>query len=727
MGGNRIISIGGHFYDTGTANKSFLQVALDLKTLGVKNWYFLLEIKDPSLINVDPFSVNKDTGRCDLTKDQVSRITIECIHNMWYYLREIVRIPASGMPEGVPYKANRGNIAQAWCLIHGVDSWLCIPRQQGKTKSALGAQCWAYSFGTAKSRFIFINKDGDNAKTNLRDFADIISTLPEYLRYESIMEDDGHITKETKNATRMMHPVTKNEIIVKPKANSYEAALGIARGLTAPILHFDETEFTPFIDVIVENSVSTYETASRVSKENGTIYGRIFTSTPGDIDTDAGKRAEKLLGKCAKWDDSFYDKTPAEINEILYADDRMGVVYIEYSYRQIGLSEEWFRTIAKKINNRLTVRREILLQRLRGSSDSPYDRDDIDRIIDLAQKPIQQIMLNKYYRVDVYEKLNRSIPYIVGIDCATGNGGDNNAMSIINPYTTAVAAEFECSFVGEPEFIVCIKELVKKHIPRAILCIERNHVGDSIIKFLLKSEIAGRVYFDKFKKLAEEGMDELSKVEDILKKRARDNTHYGVYTDVKSREVMFSILADRIKTHKKEFVGQNVTRDITKLVMKGTKIQAAAGFHDDAVMSYLVGMYVFYYGNNLEVFGFSKSDVFYQDEKNQGLLRPEDVDLEALPESVRGTIESELVRNAQMSFSDREFTEMMRSQQRSQTLSAKGLVENELYENTIDRDPDIDFNYGTQNFDIFDELNESVGEFEDAVPYADDYDIYGVH
>jgi hypothetical protein len=91
------------------------------------------------------------------------------------------------------------------------------------------------------------------------------------------MEEDGKITKSKKSATRYQHPVTGNEIVVRAKAISYEAALGMGRGLTAPILHFDEVEFTPYIDVIIENSVSTFETASRKSAEVGAIYGRILT------------------------------------------------------------------------------------------------------------------------------------------------------------------------------------------------------------------------------------------------------------------------------------------------------------------------------------------------------------------------------------------------------------------------------------------------------------------
>ena len=105
----------------------------------------------------------------------------------------------------------------------------------------------------------------------------MIDCLPEYLRYESIIEEDGKVTKSIKNATRMVHPVTKNQVLVRSKAVSYDSALGMGRGLSAPILHFDESEFTNYIDVIVENSVSTFETASRKSKEVGAIYGRIFT------------------------------------------------------------------------------------------------------------------------------------------------------------------------------------------------------------------------------------------------------------------------------------------------------------------------------------------------------------------------------------------------------------------------------------------------------------------
>lgn len=240
----RIIQYNGKFYDTKSPNGSFSKVALDLKRAGVENWYFLLEIKDVNLININPYQVDNKTGKTTLSKNQIEHIMLECKQNPWYYLREISRIPEPGLDGGVMYRANRGNIAQAWCLIHGIDSWLCLTRQQGKTISMLALITWIYSFGTTNSTFIFVNKDQDNAKENLRRVCDQIDLLPEYLRFESVLiedEEDGKtkIVKARKNATTISHPVTKNKIITKSKATSYSNALSLARGLTSSLIHFD--------------------------------------------------------------------------------------------------------------------------------------------------------------------------------------------------------------------------------------------------------------------------------------------------------------------------------------------------------------------------------------------------------------------------------------------------------------------------------------------------------
>lgn len=685
---NRIKRIKGRYYDTGTKNKSFLQVAKDLKQLGIKNYYFMLEIRDYTLVDVDPYAPN-------LTQDQVSRIMTECTRNIWYYLREICRIPSQG-GVGVMFKANRGNIAQTWCVLHGIDSWLCLPRQQGKTQSCLAIFAWAYSFGTNDSNFIFINKDGGNAKENLQRLKDQIDCLPEYLRFEQILEEDEttgklKIVKAVKNATSMKHPITKNRIIIKSKATSYESALSLARGLTAPFLHFDEPEFTNHIKTIVENSVSTYDTAARNAKKNGALYGRCFSCTPGDLDTTMGQESQELLSHTVKWTEKMYDMaydpnddSKNEVLQYVRNNGENGIVYIEYSYKQIGLTDEWLRDMYNKISNPLVVKREILLQRLRGSSQSPFDQEDIEYIVNSIHPIIEELYILEHFRFDIYTELNRRTPYLIGIDCSTGTNGDNNAITILDPYTVEPVAEFKCPYIGETMFEKLIQELIKKYIPLGVLCIERNSVGDGIVDHLMNSPVAQNLYTDKGADLVELNMRDNQTVESMLKKRGEIKQYTGVYTGTKSREDMMAILMRHMAEFKDKFITKNITEDISRLVRTNSgKIEAGPGFHDDSIMSYLMTLYVYYHGNNLYKYGIVKGSKAIKEE-NRGLTY-EDIEYShIIPHE-----NLEVMKQQEEFRKENNYEEMMRqailkSQRESMLLSKKGLSHNDTIENTPD-------------------------------------------
>lgn len=707
---NRIKRVGNKFYDVGTANKSFLQVAKDLKSLGIHNYYFMLEIYDYSLVNIDPHAKN-------LTRDQISRIITECTRNPWYYLREVCRIPDQG-GVGIPFKANRGNIAQTWLTLHGIDSWLCLPRQQGKTISFLCLLSWAYSFGTNNSTFIFINKDSGNAKENLQRLKDIIDCLPEYLRFDQILEEDENgkvkLVKAARNATSMKHPITKNRIIIKPKATSYESALSLARGLTSNVLHFDEPEFTPYIKPIIENSVSTFETAARNAKKNGAMYCRAFSCTPGDLDTSMGQEAQEVLSHTTKWSehmyDMRYDSANDDNNELLqYVKNNggNGIVYIEYSYKQLGLTDEWLRNMYNKIQNPIVVKREILLQRIRGSSDSPFDQEDIEYLASMIQPVIDEMYILEHFRFDIYKKLERLTPYLVSIDCSTGTNGDSNAITIINPYTVRPDAEFKCPYIGETQFEKLIMELIMDHIPRACVIIERNSVGDGIIDHLLNSPIRSNLYFDKNKDLVEENLADASNNVSMLKRQGEQKKYYGVYTNNQSREDMFAILFRRMAEFKDDFVTKNITDDIAHLVrFKSGKIAAAEGAHDDSIMSYLIGMYVWYHGNNLTAFGIVKGSREIENQ-NQGLKRTvEDIEnMDILPADTIATMKKQEQVRKENDYEKIMREALIKAQRQSLELHKKGLVENP----TLDKSQEVQLEeiYGNNNIDMsfFDEMN----------------------
>lgn len=298
-----------------------------------------------------------------------------------------------------------------------------------------------------------------------------------------------------------------------------------------------------------------------------------------------GQESQELLSNTTKWTEKMYDmaydpkdESKNEVLQYVKNNGKNGIVYIEYSYKQIGLSDEWLREMYNKISNPLVVKREILLQRLRGSSDSPFDQSDIEYVTSCIQPIIDELYILEHFRFDIYEELQRTTPYLVSIDCSTGTNGDSNAITIINPYTVRPVAEFKCPYIGETMFEKLIQELVKKHLPRAIVIIERNSVGDGIIDHLLNSPIRSNLYFDKNKDLVESNMNDNQTVTSMLKKQGEMKKYYGVYTGPASREDMMTILFRRMAEYKDDFVTNNIIEDISRLVRtKSGRIEAGPG------------------------------------------------------------------------------------------------------------------------------------------------------
>jgi hypothetical protein len=422
--------------------------------------------------------------------------------------------------------------------------------------------------------------------------------------------------------------------------------------------------------------------------------------------------AQELLSHTTKWTEKMYDMQwdkNDDNNEVLQYvrhNGGNGIVYIEYSYKQIGLTDEWLREMYNKISNPLVVKREILLQRLRGSSDSPFDQSDIEYITQCIRPIISELYLLENYRFDIYKELERTKPYIVSIDCSTGTNSDSNAITILDPYIVEPVAEFKCPYIGETQFEKLIIELVRKYIPRAIVVIERNSVGDGIIDHLLNSSISQNIYFDKNRDLVEQTMVDNQNITSMLKKQAEQKKYYGVYTGNTSRDDMIAILFRHMAEYKEKFITQNITEDISRLVRTKTgKVEAGPGFHDDSVMSYLIGLYVYYHGNNLAMFGFVKGSEEIKNQ-NQGMKTYDDVTYTGIiPQR-----DIDIIKKQELVRKENNYEEMMKlailkSQQESMTLYQKGLIHNGIIESTPEGVLEDYSQNGELDMSLFDDLN----------------------
>lgn len=623
-------------YHLKTKNHSFIATAIDLHRLGIKNNKFMLRLYDRTLENVDPYAPF-------LSEEMIQRVCLECMRNIWYYLREVARISepgaAIGPGKGSPYLLNRGNLAAAWCFIHNIDHYLVLPRQIGKTKSTLALINWTFLFSSG-TKMLFLNKDGQAANQNLKDMKEQRDLLPLYMQQKVVVNKDGEKKKATgDNVTSLENVHNGNHIVAKAPARSAATADNVGRGATQAIQYIDEFEFIKYIYTIITAAGPAFNTAAEKAEKNNAPYCRIFTTTPGNIDSEPVSTTEKFRAGMMRFTESIYDCVDKQkIKDVISSNSELGIVYIEFSYTQLGKDDKWFRSVCQRVaNDPVKIKREIFLQRIRGSTQSPFSQEDLEMINNVKQEPIYNLCILNLFMINIYEKLNPEIPYIVSVDCATGSGVDNTALTIIDPYTQRPVGEFKSPHIGPEQTKKMLIVLVSKYIPKAILAIERNHLGSAIIDGLKLSRISHNVYFDNSKIFSPDVDAKLDR-NGYLVAQSNLNQFYGVYTSVKTRPIMFDILFSRVRDYKKDFVTQNIIDDLNNLVRTPTgKIAAASGKHDDSIMSYLIGMYVLFNGTNLERYGFHRGDKAKVHKEKEELTQEEIAEafMTSIPEEAR--------------------------------------------------------------------------------------------
>jgi len=697
------------YYDTETTNLTFLQVADDLRKLGIKNNKFFLRLNDVGLKGIDPHSpiVYK-------SEELIYRIINECMSNIWYYLREVAMIADQGNNKGARYKLSRGNLAATWCFINSISHYFCIPRQCGKTQSEISNILWAYLFGLTNSEMAFFAIDQDLTSVNLNRLKVQRSLLPSYLQLnEEVVIDDvlGTKDKAVDNVRKIYNPMPKNTIYTKGKASSKDKAVTMGRGLTLPLYWFDEFDFTNYVDEIVMAAGPSFVTASDNAIANNSIACRIMTSTPGDLDSAAGKAAMNIINKMCRWSETYYDLGPEKTKEIISKNSDIGIVEIKYSYQQLGKDDAWFKKSCMSVGyDEIKIRREILLQRIRGSSDSPFSQEDLMALQEKNLNVIDEILISDY-RIDIYKKLNPEIPYLVGVDVASGIDSDNTAITITNPYTLQADAEFKSPAIGTFDLKRLLYTLIRKYLPKAVLCIERNHCGDAVIDELWNTQIRRNIFYNEKKDLVDNGalkVDHGRQLTEPEKRRLR-----GVWTGTTSRELMMDLLMLTVQEHKDRISSNFLLNDILALVIKNSKIQAGPGAHDDNIMSYLITLYVYTYAKNLKRWGIIKGMKEPDAQDDDGGAQEKDAFayLEQIaPEEAELFRRQHEMRNPDDFYKDLSssiYKSLLESEKIDQvTKSTKYVKDVDYEENQYELENDKLRNPHSTSLDFFDDLNE---------------------
>lgn len=598
--------------DLDTPNRSFVRICSIYQAFGVENHAFPLALIDQSLRGVDPFSPN-------LTQEQITRITIECKINPWYYFREIARAPGMAGGAARPMEANRGNIALFWLFFNHVFTTLIQIRQTGKSFSTDTLMNYLLNIGCTDTKINLLTKDDDLRRKNIVRLKEIYSEMPGYLQQKTRADTNNN-----------------EEITIKSLGNYYNThvpqaseknAIKMGRGLTSPIFHIDEPPFQPWISKALPAALAATGAAVDIAKEFGGHYGTILTTTAGKRDDRDGKFIYNIVQGSAVWTEALLDcKDIIELDDTIrkMSRDRVCRVNITLNHQQLGKTDEWLlEKLEDSVQTGEDANRDYFNMWTAGGLSSPLPTAIVERISysckDVVSTEIHKV--NRYttrWYIGGDDFITRLItkPCILSLDSSEAVGKDDIGMVWTDPET------FETLGAGhynETNIIIFAEWLADLFIrfPKMICIIERKSTGSTLLDYLL-------VY------LPQRGIDPFKRLfntvvqNSIINKNAYDEIRQpmnrrdpNIYTRYKqtfgyntsgtgpmSRSVLFSELllqsatksCDRI--HDKKLIDQ-----ICGLEVRNGRVDHASGSHDDMVVAWLLTHYLLARGHNLSHYG----------------------------------------------------------------------------------------------------------------------------
>lgn len=369
----------------------------------------------------------------------------------------------------------------------------------------------------------------------------------------------------------------------------------------------DEFAFLKFNKLIYMSSTPANAQAALEAKNNGKPYGKLITTTPGDLNTPHGIYCYNFFDNTAPFKERLYDMNKAEVQEYVNMNSKNNFLYIKYSYKQLGRSEKWFNQQCRDLNgDLLAIRRELLLEWCHSSDLSPFSSTDLYKLSQSIHDPVGTLFVKKYYPFNIYKDFNFNGKLLIGVDFAAGLDEDNTAITIADE-TGEVLADFRNSIIDVPETVELIIELMTNYFPNSVLFPERNNVGITAIQMLLRvPKVSNRIYYEK-----KEAKGEKRASADFDKTTGKFYTKvYGINTGSDSRPKMIDMIPDFISHDLKILHSRNLINDIIGLQRKktkgGSRIDHADDGHDDSLFSYLMIRYTLAFGTNLHHFAITK-------------------------------------------------------------------------------------------------------------------------
>lgn len=374
----------------------------------------------------------------------------------------------------------------------------------------------------------------------------------------------------------------------------------------------DELAFLKFNKDVLDSAAFAYSQASESAEKNGAPHFRLVTTTPNKLNLPEAKYCFSLIQEAVRFDESWYDMSIEVVKDIINHNSNNDFCYIEFSYAELGRDEAWVRKQKRLVNNDLqTIKREIFLEWAMSDEDSVFDEETMEKINEYVITPQSSFYLKEVYRFDILSKVIGALErnFCISVDVAGALEKDSTVITVIDPLTYIPVMQMKSNKIDTDDTCELLNILVDIYFPNGVICPERNNVGIALIQKLLKTPAKANLYYEVKERVVEKNIDRnytIGKIGSHQKnqKTKKETRVYGIDTTPKSRDFMYKDVLNMVVNDKPYCINNNnIFSEIKTLTInKKGKVEAGDGFHDDALMSYLVGMYAMLYGNRRNKF-----------------------------------------------------------------------------------------------------------------------------
>lgn len=608
--------------DYQTKNKSFLDIAMLFRDMGIKNHLFPLALINPQIRGLDPHSPN-------LTHEQIKLITAECKINPWYFLREVLRAPARSGADSVPVTANRGNICLWWCFLNHITIFLTQPRQTGKSFNTDGIMTWLLQAATMNTEINLLTKDDTLRRSNIDRIKEIMDLLPPYL--------DSRTRKDTNNGENITVNALGNIYKTHVPQASPKGANKIGRGLTTAILHIDEAPFQPNIDIAISAAIPAMTAAVEQAKKNNAPYGIIYTTTAGRKDEKEGKYIYNLVSRAATWHEKFYDcEDNADLVEQVKGEAESGnpEVYAVFNHTQLGYDDTWLEDVLSRLPivspaDMIRANMDFFNIWSSGTESSPFD-PAVARAISLNKRnpdhkrfeDIGSLITKWYIPQELIPSYMNSKRTVLGLDTSDAVGKDDIGFVLTDVETLNVVCTGKFNHINLFEFSRFIAEFLMKY-PNVTAIIERKSSGTYILDYLLINlyEMGINPFERLFNLVVQEATDQPDRFMEVKGKGGFQNSVIekykglfgystsgsGNYTRNALYGNNFQVALER--AHDRLF-DEDLSNQLLALKIKNNRIDHDTGGHDDMVIAWLLTHWFLSYGKNLKQYGIDSNTIY---------------------------------------------------------------------------------------------------------------------